>query len=263
MLKIILLILTVTIINSPSLARADQIDAIIDMSIKQMQNEKDFGEMTKCLGISKPKMLEGYRKVLRFCFDNVGFEESEEDAMGACLDQQRKQQLGISDAAFAKCDEKFPEEDEQDPSANADVDFENMSPEEYQKQMDKQIALDRQNSEEAMNAMTEMFKSSAKGTENLVTLPIFQPSEIASHFVKGMTSGAGKQTLPVATFSSSSKLKRVVDFYKKELPGFEVNSFEDSYTFMKKIPQNFENISINKINMNGKETVTIAITYQK
>jgi len=263
MQKITLPILAVVITNLSFPVYADQIDNIIDMAIAQMEGSKDFDKDAKCLGIPKPKMLKGQRKILRYCFDKNGVNDDNTEAFNRCIKQQTIKQLGISDSTFTKCANE-PSQDDAPPSINpADI-----SPQDYQKQ-----------AQESLDKILEMTKAISKGTEHLVTLPIYQPSEIVTHYTNGMTNSSGKQTLPVATFSSTSDIKQVVNFYKKKLPKFDVKSFDNNnFTFIKNSPKDFDRLSmdfdnmplffiphitISKITINGRENINIAITYQK
>jgi len=269
--KIPVVALAVFLLGQTFVVKANQIDAIIDMSIRQMQREGDLGEITACLGVSEASFLQAHRDTMRYCFDRHGIDEASEAAMNNCFAKQSKQRLNVNDSVYRQCEEAYPDEE----SEQTEIDYTGMSEEDFE----KQIQFEQQKGMEMLDSVLAMSKAASQGTEALVTLPIYSSSEIVSHYPKGMTNSMGKLLLPVATFVSSDSTVKVVEFYIRALPKFELDNAEgEVYTFMKKIPKDLKELSFDMDNLplysiphiqiyavkiDGKDKTNIIIVYQK
>lgn len=270
MKKINLLVIFYLTTNYTLPVAADQVDMMIDMSVTQMKSAGELSDISKCLGVTEAKFLDTFKYTMRFCADKHGFEEESEQALNTCFSEQSKQGLGVSESVFKQCEERFAEEEVTDD----EIDYSELSEEQFEQRMKRQ----QQQSKQALDSMMAMSKAASRGTEDQVTLPIYTKSEIISHYTKGMTNSLGKNTLPIATFISRDSVDKVVKFYQKELPDFELDVFQESmYTFIKEIPANFNemmmdtnmplysipHVEIYGITVDGSKQTNIAITYKR
>lgn len=252
-----------------AIIKADQVDMMVDMSINQMKKSGEIGDISHCLSVSEAKFISAFKKTMRYCVDKYGLVGAKEEALNNCFESQNKSDLGVSDSVFNQCSEKYSDNESE---SDENQDYSELSDEEL---MNKQAA----ESMELLNDLTNAVQTMSQGTENLVTLPVYSPSKIVAHYTDGMTYGADKRTLPIATFISMDSLEKVINFYKNSLPDFELHQEEgDMFTFMQEIPDNFRELSMDmenmplysiphiaiyKIKLDGIEKTNIAITYLK
>lgn len=215
-------------------ASADQWEPIVNMVIEQFKSSGELAGVSSCLGVSESKFLSEYKPILRNCLQEHGMAEGEESEakMDACFEKQILQRFNLSQSKFDHCKEQFSDNDEEMP----EQDLSHLSDEEFAKVMEAQ----QQQSMKELESLNRAMRSASAGTENLVTLPIYKNSQIQSHFSMGMQFGDGQNSLPVAMFSSKDSVERVVEFYKKELSGFQHKNFDGMVIFMKQFPTGFD-----------------------
>ncbi|WP_444998278.1 hypothetical protein [Aliikangiella sp. IMCC44359] len=271
MKKTLLTVAAGVLLNSTTALKANQTDALIEFSIKQMEESIDLDGISQCLGVSKSKFLNAQRNTMRYCFESQGegkqsFDKISEDAMNDCFENQTKQRLELSDSIIQKCKEQFADDEPKD------IDYSNLSDEEFEKHTEEQ----KQEGKKAIDDMLALSKAVSKNTEHLVTLPIFPKSQIMSHYQDGLIIGEEK-TLPVAMFTSSEEIKKVIDFYAKKLPEFDKKEITGGLTiFMRNIPKNFDplkdmvlyqktpHVTITQLPSSSKKVeVSIEIAYKK
>lgn len=71
-----------------------------------------------------------------------------------------------------------------------------------------------------MEYALSMMQQASKGTEDLITLPIYEPSQIMIHLTDGAKFD-GEKTLPTATFKTADAPDKIIAFYRQQLPGFK------------------------------------------
>lgn len=220
-----------------TLAKADQIDNIIKMSLNQMKQDPEMQEVFNCLGVSESKFYAVYKKTFRYCFKKYGTDDSADDKMGTCFGNQTAQGLNINISKFAECENEGPQDDT-DSVEMDDVDFENMSPEELQEYVKQEQQAGLQELEETMT----MIKAMSQGTEDQVTLPIYAQSKIVSHFTNEMDSQKKAGILPAAMFQSSDSIAKIAAFYDTELSNFDKKLYEEDgmVVYMENTPKGFE-----------------------
>lgn len=278
MKKLPFCLLLIASLNFSFKSHADQLDMMIDMSIKQMKLDSNFSEMTQCLNVSESLFISAMTKTMRYCFEKHGKGDSSEQAMDQCFQSKSLKNLNISSVVYKKCQQQFSDDES---SQNTETNEQNSDPFEgmTEQQVRQKIAEQQAQGMQQLEQMADMIKGMSQGTEGLISLPIYQPSEIASHYTSGMDKQNGNKTLPVATFTTGSSVTQVVDFYKKALSDFEMDhAVGDVYTLMKKIPNNLMELSfdlenlplysiphieIYSLKMNGKQQTTIVIVYKK
>ena len=215
--------------------KADQLDAIIEMSVEEMKKDADFKGMTNCLGVAQDKFLKVFRKTMRYCMDKHGFSEQAEIAMDICFNTQTEKGLGISSSVFNKCKAKYPD-NESDKNSD-EMDYSNMSQQEIAEQME----IEQQQAKEVMESAIAMSHAMSKGTEDQVTLPVYPSSQIISHFTQGMINEDNPQALPVAMFYSPDSLAKIIAFYDSHLARFDKKKFDGNMVvYMMNMADDFE-----------------------
>jgi len=259
------------VISATAQVKADQLTAIIDMSVEQVKSDPDFKGMTACLGVSESKFLQAFRKTMRYCMDKHGFAESSENAMNACFDSQTEQRLRISGSLYKKCKAEYP--DDEASSEGANVDYSNMSEEEFKQQM----LVEQQRAKELLGSIIAMSEAATKGTEGQITLPIYSPSKIVSHFMDGMVNEDNPKAIPVAIFHSNDSLSKITEFYDNHLTKFGKKTYDEGMViYMMNMKKDFEpladvelyqqlpHVAIYQfVDENGKQKTSIEIAYIK
>ncbi len=206
--------------------RADQMDNTVKMLINQMKQDPVGPKMFACLEVSESKFYTAFEKTLRYCFKKHANDDSSDDKMDTCFESQTAQNLKINPSKITECENKFLEDGTHSGEIKNDG-SDNMSPEEIQ-----QAGLDR------LKKTMTMLKTMSQGTEDQITLPIYAPSEIVSHFTKE-TSQAG--TAPVAMFQSSDSVAKIIAFYDAKLSHFDKKLFDSGMAvYMENMPEGFD-----------------------
>jgi len=259
------------VINITTQVKADQIDAMIDMSLEQLKLDPDIKGMTTCLGVSESKFLEVFRNTMRYCMDKHGFAESSENAMNACFNSQTQQRLGTDKSLLNKCKDEYP--DDEASSEGADVDYSNMSKEE----LEQQVLVEQQRGKELLGSIIAMSEAASKGTEGQITLPIYLPSKIVSHFMGDMVNEDNPKAIPVAIFHSNDSLSKITEFYDNHLTKFGKKTYDEGMViYMMNMKKDFEplaNVELYQqlphvaiyqfVDENGKQKTSIEIAYIK
>jgi hypothetical protein len=240
--------------------KADENDAMVEMVVNMMKQSVDIDRLTNCLGVTETKFIDAYTKTIEACIPKDGLE-------GSCMEELAPEILGISKAKFDSCtpDDEVAKQEEE-------IDYSTLSKEERTALLAKQQAEGMARIEE----MTAMLQKSSEGTEDHISLPIYNPSTIASHYSRGMQNSMGKTTLPVATLTTKDSLEEVIAFYKKSLPDFEIKDNMGVYYVMKNIPDDLiklsfdtqnlplyfiEHIEVYSLKISDKDTTFIVISY--
>ena len=221
-----------TIISVTVTANADQWEPVINMAVEQLKQSGESGVVSGCLGVSESKFIKEYRPMLKSCLSKHGI-SGDEAAMDQCFVDEIVSRFGTPESKVLSCKEQIAETEEE----QEEIDFSNLTDEEAQ----ALIAKQQQQAMKEMEAMVQASKAASKGTEHLITLPVYAQSEIVAHYSMGMSFDDGKFSLPVATFSSGDSVNAIVEFYKQKLPNFQSKDYGDGLViFMEKIPENFE-----------------------
>ena len=231
MKKIITIIAVITLFNLTTMAKADEYDAMVDMVMNMMKQSGNVSRMSTCLDISEDSFLKKYKKTIEECISKDSLE-------GDCVETTAPKYFGMPLEQLDKCggddsdDEHADEED--------DIDYSELSEEEVNALLIKKQAEGLA----ALEQMAAMIQASSKGTEHKISLPVYSPSTLRSHFLHGMRNSEGETTLPVATLTTKDSISKVVAFYKKALPKFEVDESQDIFRFMKKVPKDIFKLSL-------------------
>jgi hypothetical protein len=247
--------------------QANEKDAMVEMIVNMMKQSVDLDSLSNCLGVTETNFIDAYTKTIEVCIPKDGLE-------GNCMEELAPEILGISKTKFDSC---TPDDDvsehEHEHEHEEDIDYSALSEEEM-------TALREKKQAEGMALMEEMaaiMKKSSEGTESKISLPVYSPSTIASHYNRGMQNNKGKTTLPVATFTTKDSVEKVAEFYKKSLPDFEIDHNKGLYYVMKKIPDDLmklsfdtenlplyfiEHIAIYSLKISGEDTTFIVISYE-
>jgi len=268
MTKVINIFLMLLVISTTAQVKADQLTAMIDMSVKQMKSDPDFKGFTACLEVSESKFLQAFRKTMRYCMDKHAFAEFPENAMNACFDSQTEQRLGISGSRYKRCGEEYPGDEAS--SEAADVDYSNMSEEELEQQM----LVEQQRAKELLGSIVAMSEAASKGTEGQITLPIYSPSKIVTHI---MDDEDNPKAIPVALFHSNDSLSKIAAFYDNHLNGYDKKTYDEGMViYMMNMEKDFEPLADIELYQqlphvaiyqfaddNGKQKTSIEIAYIK
>jgi hypothetical protein len=122
------------LIFSSQISHADEIDTMIELSVSQMRTEVDLGALSTCLGVSESEFLQSFSSSIRYCADQYGMQESNDEAMNSCFITESKKRLKVSDAIFDKCEAKFADTEEDGYSTDFNDDFETLSSEDMMEQ---------------------------------------------------------------------------------------------------------------------------------
>ncbi len=243
-------------------AKTDKNDAMVEMVCNMMKQSGQMSTVSNCLGLTESDFIKSYKKTIRSCIPQDGLE-------GDCMEKLALKNFGVSKDTFEACTRDDTEIAEQE----EEVDYSALS------ESERAALLATQQAEGVarMQEMADLIKKSSEGTEDTITLPVYTPSTIASHYNQGMKNSMGKMTLPVATFTTEDSVEDVAKFYKKSLPNFNINHNMGLYYVMKKIPDDLiklsfdtENlplyfiphIEIYSLNVADKETTFIVISYE-
>jgi hypothetical protein len=256
------IIAAITLFNVPVHAKADEKDAMVEMIFNMMKQSGQMGTVINCLGVTENNFIKSYKKTIRDCIDQDGL-------TGDCMENSAPKNLGISQNKFDACTSDDTDIAEQEEES----DYSTLSNEERTALLKKEQA----ESMELMEGMAALIQKSSEGTEDKITLPVYTPSTISSHYKSGMKNSKGKMTLPMATFTTINSVEKVAEFYKKSLPDFEIEQNMGVYYVMKKIPDDLiklsfdtENlplyfiphITIYSLNISEKDTTFIVISYE-
>jgi len=222
---------------STKAADSSETDAMVEMIMTMMKQQPgEIKEGVECLGITEEEFLKGYKKTLEICLPQDMLE-------GDCTQKEAPKQLGVSQEKFEKC--AADDEEGTENTQGNDIDYSELSEEEAEALIAKQQAEGLA----AMEAMLAISKQASAGTEDKITLPVYTPSTLVSHYTSGMKNSKGKSTLPVATFTTANSIEEVVAFYKKALPKFEIKKDGSYYFLMKNVPSNFDQMSLDMENL--------------
>jgi len=214
--------------------KADENDAMVEMIFNMMKQSGHMSTVSNCLGVTETHFIKSYKKTIRACIPQDGLE-------GDCMEKLALKNFGVSKNRFDACTSDDTEVTEQE----EEIDYSTLSKEERTALLTKQQAEGMARIEE----MTAKLKKSSEGTEDKITLPVYTPSTISSHYNRGMKNSKGKMTLPVATFTTQDSVEKVTKFYKKSLPDFEINHNMGLYYVMKNIPDDLIKLSFDTQNL--------------
>jgi hypothetical protein len=261
MKKLFTIIITTGLFSLSISTQANEKDAMVEMIVNMMKQSVDLNSLSNCLGVTEKNFIDAYTKTIEVCIPKDGLE-------GNCMEELAPEILGISKTKFDSCtpDDDISEYEE-------DIDDSTLSEEEMTALLEKK----RAEGIARMGEMATIMKKSSEGTESKISLPVYSPSTIASHYNRGMQNNKGKTTLPVATFTTKDSVEKVAEFYKKSLPDFEIDHNKGLYYAMKKIPDDLmklsldtenlplyfiEHIEIYSLKISGEGTTFIVISYK-
>ncbi|PKI12674.1 hypothetical protein [Colwellia sp. 12G3] len=233
MKKLVTIIVTTALLSFSVTAKADKNDAMVEMVVNMMKQTVQLDSLSNCLGVTETNFIKAYTKTVEACIPKDGLE-------GNCIEELAPEILGISKAKFDSC---IPDDDvaEQEEA----VDYSALSEKERAALLTKQQAEGMARMEE----MAALMKKSSEGTEDKISLPVYSPSTMSSHYSSGMQNSMGKTTLPVATFTTKDSVEKVVGFYKNSLPDFKIKNNMGVYYVMNKIPEDLAKLSFDTENL--------------
>jgi len=250
---------------------ADQWEPMINLAVEHLKRSGQLSEIASCVGTSEAQFIAKYRTVVKSCFKQHGTAlegDAGEDAMDACLESQMLRQFNISQNTLSDCQEQFADE----VLVETEPDYSALS----EAELNELISQEIEQGHQALDMMLEASKEASEGTEHLITLPVYQDSQIMAHYAMGMRREDGSLTLPVATFSSSDSVEKIIAFYQQQLPNFEMKNFQGGLAiFMEKIPDEFNpladmqiyqsipHITIYALGGDSSDSTTIEIAYQR
>ena len=89
-------------------------------------------------------------------------------------------------------------------------------------------------------AMRQLSEASAQ-TLHLITLPIYQNSQVIVHMIDGSQMQAGAGVLPSASFASADAADDILAFYRQKLPGFYYKNLGNGqHILMESMPDDFD-----------------------
>lgn len=254
------------------MANETQNRAMMDMMQAMASQSAENQQVAECLGTSVPKMKAAFNRTIESCFNKLKKLPSEEfaDEISVCLELELPSSLGISQDRFQKCDEDASEDNSfMSPEMKALQDkIDRLSSELdalYEKgasesQLERKI-IELEAASEQMNSLTEqafapggsmqqemmkqfdMISQSSESTLKYITLPIYPNAKVMVHMPASGRLELDKQyiTLPAATFSSPDDAAKVVDYYAKNLKGFQKKQLKNGeVVFMKNMPADFD-----------------------
>jgi hypothetical protein len=234
MKKLVTLIVTTALLSLPVITKADENDAMVEMIFNMMKQSGEMSSVSNCLGVTEKNFIKSYKKTIRDCIPQDGLE-------GDCMEKSAPKNFGVSKNKFDACTSDDSEAAEQE----EDLDYSTLSDEErvilFKKEQADSIAR--------FEEMAALMKKSSEGTEDKISLPVYSPSTIASHYGRGMKNSQGKVTLPVATLTTKDSVENVIEFYKKSIPDFEIKDNMGVYYVMNKIPEDLAKLSFDTENL--------------
>jgi hypothetical protein len=262
MKKLVTIIVTTALLSFSVTAKADKNDAMVEMVFNMMKQSGQLDTVSNCLGLTESNFIKLYKKTIRDCIPQDGLE-------GDCMEKLALKNFGVSKNTFDACTGDDTEVAEQEEA----VAYSALSEKEKAALLTKQQAVGMARMEE----MAALLKKSGEGTEDQISLPVYSPSNMSSHYSSGMQNSKGKTTLPVATFTTKDSVEKVVEFYKSSLPDFKIKNNMGAYYVMKKIPEDLAKLSFDTENLplyfiphietyslkvSGEDTTFIVISYK-
>ena len=232
-------------------ANASANSAMVDMWVENMKNEGAFKHLSSCSGKPVGQLEKAFRKDASHCVDKFGVGNPQ--AMSECIQQQSMKSTGLTQAEMQTCEESHqayqesddalsPIEQEMDALHDQIGDREPTSAE-----LAKLKALQAKmmsNSRANIDQYLEAGKQQSKQTAHLISLPRYPDSQVMMHMHRPSEMSVEDETfhtLPAATLASAASFAKVVAFYQKKLPNFEMKKIsDDNVVFMEKMPKNFD-----------------------
>jgi len=239
---------------------AGKYDAQIDMVIQMITSSNEFKTSAQCIGITQNQAEVAYRKVMTACMEKYGNNDDNIDIQNKCIEIGAKKELNLTPEIIKKC----TVDDENSSDKINEPEEDDMS--------EESLAAQQQAGKEQLQAMLDMVQKQSAGTEKSITLPIYPNAQLMANHKFMILSG--KKTLPVAMFSTPDDIKKVVEYYKKNLATFNRHFKMDTYEFAEKLPP--ETLDFNSYNeafyfmpsvtiyqISNNVPVTIQIVYKK
>ncbi|WP_343818025.1 hypothetical protein [Colwellia asteriadis] len=262
MKKLLATITATALLTTILTVKANESDAMVEMIVSMMKKSGEIRDLSTCLGITEEKFINAYTDTIKLCFPKDALQ-------GDCMDEMVPEIFGLPQSKFEAC----TSDDSEYAQAESDIDLSTLSDDERNALLDQQRTEAMANMEE----MAAFMKKASEGTEGKITLPVYSPSSLTSHYINGMESSSGNKTLPVATFTTTDSVDEVIEFYKKSLPNFEIGNSGEIYYMMEKLPGNLSQLSHDlenlplyfvphietySLKMSGEETTLIVISYE-
>ncbi len=241
------------VVSTTHLARAS--DPMIDAAMEMFRESGNLQQVGQCLDKEPSLVEQSVRAAMKKCLFQP---DQSEAAVNQCMESTLAQQLGVSKSILQGCE--FEETDDHTEFSDQYLNkYEQQLDELYQQigdneptaqQQAKIDALIEQMTQHEMEqsekelAQFQNFASAASAnTMHLITLPIYENSEIIMHITEGGNMEWGDKvikTLPAATFSSSAPIEDIIAFYKTKLPNFKAKQVdEEMFLLMESMPEDF------------------------
>ena len=207
-------IIPVILMSTCTFANEIQNEAVFNMMSSMMKQTlaQDMESVSQCLGVSSSELQSSIDKTLDDCYATHKVADSGQfpELMGACIEQNMTKNTGISQEKAEACS---PENE-----------MENTGP-------------NQENLEEALGMISE----ASENTLLLITLPVYENSQVLMHSIDGMEMGGDNKTIPGATFASPDSLESILKFYQAELPNYKLLNMDgNEYLLMEEAPDNFD-----------------------
>lgn len=278
MKKIVYLVLALG--SQGVLADLEKNQAAYDMMLSMMKSVSSDGlaEVASCLGVSQATLNDAMDRATQRCFDRHKHEpyKTFSENMDICV-SAIDDDLGFAQADLNRCEieeDKIQRElAEEENKAQHELDeldrqmatlTQQLDQLYYSDASDSEIAaLERKleniekiyiekgdmlydttaNAENGTHHPEEMMKVLSQASErslHLVTLPIYENSQVMMHMIDGEQTGI-KHSLPAATFSSKDEAQKVLAYYRKKLPEFKYKNLGGGgHLLMESMPDNFD-----------------------
>jgi len=197
--------------------------AMFDMMISMVKNAPtgELDASAKCLGVSKAKLAGILEQGMEACYQQHKSESFEQfmASIESCTESSIQKHSGFSQAQVDRC--KSAHDDGYDDSA----------PE----------AFDMAAHEARLAETMQSVSKASEKTLHLITLPIYQNSQVMMHAIDGVNFAGVDGSLPAATFASVDSAEQILAFYKKQLPAYKYKRLEDgAHILMETMPADFD-----------------------
>lgn len=213
-------------------SHANQIDVIVDFAMQQFKQSGKLSLAASCVNDSEANVLNVYKASIKHCMTTHGLNGDDDSILNSCMQDQVTSNLNVS-ASERQCLDGLEDSE----MAQDKTQFDDMNPADFEKyaQDEKQKALEK------LELLSQMSQKASKGTQSSITLPVYSPSKIMSHYTDGFALGGASQGLPVAMLTSEDDFKNIVVFYQKKLPHFDKKIFDgEMVVFMANMPDDFD-----------------------
>ena len=232
-------------------ANTEMAETMAEYAIRGMKAQGNLQAMAKCSGLSEKKLEDSIRSGIMACAQHI----ENDAALDQCTEKEMMKRTGINRSTIAECDQSLSQDDEREAQLDAyDQEIESIydamgdnepTPAQQQRLDELHQAMMQENMKAVKNAI-ELSSAASQDTLDEITLPIYKNSTVMMHLQNpegffGKDKKTSHKILPAATFQSPDSSDKILAYYKKALPDFEIATIDDGViVLMEGMPKDFD-----------------------